>query len=225
MLLKKLTTNKLFYKKYPYKITCNIKGCWLVKSYGWENTKDYCRTGIFKYSRYKPNVDNVNLYHFIDLMKPFSNQVKFRFEHDFFDVYVEEKSLYTKLQDILSQWMVSICEPENDTELLFLLEEKNAKKVVCKNLPHGKYRYKIHLRYKTDIDVRQNFAKWMLNYHDRIRAPQQTLHWLERDNHWHWTPFIYVEDLPTLTMVGLFLGRAVMRVEEYIPKVSINTTL
>ena len=120
---KKVLTNKLFYKKYPYRITCNIQGCWIIRSYGWDKAKEFSLTGHWKYSNWKPNMDPVNLYKFIDAVQPLQSQIKFRFEHDYFDCYLETENQYKIFQEILEQWVVGLSEPESQDTLDFLLEE------------------------------------------------------------------------------------------------------
>lgn len=225
MLQKKALTSKLFYKKYPYRITCNIQGCWILRSYGYEKTQEFCSTQRWKYSNWKPSIDRDNLLAFMNVIDSHKSAAKFRFEHDFFDVYVETEEKYREFQAILEPWITGTCEPENQQALEFLLEKQNSKKVICNKLPHGLYKFKIHLRYKTDPEIRKNFLAWSKNYGNKIRIPEQTSQWLEYDSRWQWNPFLYVADNGTLSMVSLFLSGSVTKVEEYIPKMSINTTL
>lgn len=225
MLLKKTLTSKLFYKKYPYRITCNIQGCWIIRSYGYEKTQEFCSTQRWKYSNWKPNIDRDNLTAFMTAIDAHKSAAKFRFEHDFFDVYLETEEKYREFQSILQPWITGICEPESQQELEFLLEKQNSKKVICNKLPHGLYKFKIHLRYKTDPEIRKNFLEWSKNYGNKILIPKQTSQWLEYDSRWQWNPFLYVADNGTLSMVSLFLSGSITKVEEYIPKMSINTTL
>lgn len=223
---KKVLTNKLFYKKYPYRITCGIQGCWLIRSYGWDQAKQFAIDGTgWHFSNWRPKVDGENLNEFITVIDSYRDTLKFRFEHDYFDIYLEEENQYNNLQQLLARWIQGLSEPEDKTSLNFLKEEQNSRKVICNKLPHGKYRYKIHLRYRTSIDLRKNFKNWITNYADKIRVPHQTLEWMEYESRWQWCPFMYVEDQGTLSMVCLFLGGSVYKIEEFIPKRSINTTL
>ena len=222
---KKALTNKLFYKKYPYKITCNITGCWILRSYGYEKTKEFCNTQQWTYTKWKPTIDRDGLIAFMTAIDPYISLAKFRFEHNFFDVYLDTEEKYKQLQTILAPWITLICEPENQEILKFLLEKQNNKKTICSKIPYGLYKFKIYLRYKTDPEIRKNFLTWSKNYGDKIRIPNQTSQWLEYDSRWQWNPFLYVADQSTLSMVSLFLSGSITKVEEYIPKMSINTTL
>lgn len=226
MLLKKQTTNKLFYKKYPYKISCNLRGVWVLRSFGLAAVKEYCKTGEIKKNVYwDTQIDRKSFSDFLMVLEPLLNDLKIRIEHSFLDIYIDNRTLYNTLLQSLEPWLRSAWEPANDEELEFLLKQQNSKKIVCKELPYKKYQYKVHLRYRTDIETRNRFFSWMLNYGNKIYAPGKTQGWLQYDNRWAWSPFLYVEDLGTLSMVCLFLSGAVVRVEEFIPKRSINTTL
>lgn len=226
-MLKKQITNKLFYKKYPYKISCLIKGIWLLRNLGLEGARNFCETGNIKSwlapRDYRPEVDK-DLKDFIVKFEPYFGNVKTRIEHSIFDIYVSEKSIFDKICNDLSPWIRVIWEPENQESLDFLLSNTSVK-ILCDEFPHKKYRYKVYIKHKINEETRRSFSKWIKNYPNKILVTGDSVKWFDNELYFTWNPCLFVEDQATLSMIGLFLGGSVQKVEEYITKVSINTTL
>lgn len=199
----------------------------MLRNLGSEETKIFCDTGNIKSwifaGNYKPDVDD-NLKSFITKFEPYIGSVKTRIEHSIFDIYTEEKNIYKNICNDLSPWVRTVWEPENQESLDFLLSHTSVK-ILCDELPHKKYPYKVYIKYKLDEETRKSFSKWIKNYNSKILVTGESIKWLEQELYFTWNPCIFVEDQATLSMIGLFLGDSVQKVEEYITKVSINTTL
>lgn len=161
---------------------------------------------------------------FLAIFEPYMSRVKYRCEGTACDIYLDNQQDYESLTEVLGPFLEEAWEPANQQELDFL-KNCGSKKIVCDELPHKKYRYKLYIKFRTGPEIRKNFGEWIKNYKGKIHAAPQTEQWFSRQNRWSWNPFVYVADQPTLSMAGLFLGSAVHKVEEYIPRVSINTTL
>jgi hypothetical protein len=228
--MKRSKTNKLFYGRYPYKISCEVLGAYLIVREGIEETKDICNNIIkphlqFWYDNYwKKNIDKSNLSAFAKSLEPFvGKDLKFRTEGRIFDIYCLNREIFEKLEKNLSEWIREITEPNSKKELEFLTNS-GPKKIVCQKLPHGKFQYRVYVRYKTDIAIRIKFKNWIDQYGDKVRLPGQTYDWFTMGNRWAWTPNFYVEDSATLSMVGIFLGNAIQKIEEFVPRSNINSS-
>jgi hypothetical protein len=98
----------------------------------------------------------------------------------------------------------------------------SSKKVICDDFPKGKYRYKIYIKTKMTVNTRERFQSWMGNYGDKFDVATSTSKWLSGNKKWVQDPFFYIEDQHMLSMVGMYLGDNVKRVEEFIPRNKIN---
>jgi hypothetical protein len=113
--------------------------------------------------------------------------------------------------------------PASDTELDFM-NNNSSKKVLCNHIPFNKYPYKVHIKYTMSRNNRLAFGKWISNYNGKIKASSAAHDWFNGKESYN-ALIIYVEDQPTLSMVGLFLGNSISKVEEFIPRSSINISL
>jgi hypothetical protein len=98
-----------------------------------------------------------------------------------------------------------------------------AKKVICDEIPYGKYEYKVYLRAKTAIGTRESFNEWSTKYNDKIKVSKSVMKWLNGGSYYYSNPYIHVADGPMLSMVYLFLGNNVQRAEHFITRSCINT--
>ena len=223
----RIKTSKLFYNKWPYKILCIVNGSWKIKRLGVEETKKYCldkeRDKFDSYLPARSRVDKVSLLYFTNSVEQFLNKdIQIRVEGNLFNIYCKDLSLYNDMVKTLYTWVREVHEPANDQELEYLITS-NSKKIVCNQLPYEKYRYRLYIKPATSANIKTAFAKWIENYGGKARMPIGTKQFL--NNKWTTAPFIYIEDQPTLSMVGLFLGDNVQKVQEFIPRSSINISL
>ena len=214
---KKQKTKRLFYKKYPYKIECFVPNGYYLRYY----IKD-------KEIPYYVSISDTTLTPFWEKLKPLQDSVKIRIENNFISIYTTDQLVFEKATEELGEWVTCTWEPENQ-EFLNFLSEGNGIKVLCVQYPHNKYRYKICVNLKTDEDIKTRFANWVKNYPDNILVNKGSLAWFRGEYHvpsyTTFTPYLYVSDQKMLSMVCLFLGKFIGRIEEYILKESINTTL
>lgn len=202
--MQQLTTNKLFYNKYRYKIDCNVKGIGHIRARSDE-------------SMYK------EIYNFHAISKTITNHndVKTRSENNIHSFFFNDKELIPQIEKKVGKWIVGITSPANEEELS-VLESDGPKKVMCNELPKGGFKYKMHLRPSMSKENRNKFAYWAeKNY--SIKYSGKTRTWLEGRTVYYPEPFIYIKDSPTLSMVLLFIGSDHRKLEEYIPRSSINT--
>jgi hypothetical protein len=163
------------------------------------------------------------IYNFHAISKTITNHndVKTRSENNIHSFFFNDKELIPQIEKKVGKWIVGITSPANEEELS-VLESDGPKKVMCNELPKGGFKYKMHLRTSMSKENRNKFAYWAeKNY--SIKYSGKTRTWLEGRTVYYPEPFIYIKDSPTLSMVLLFIGSDHRKLEEYIPRSSINT--
>ena len=104
------------------------------------------------------------------------------------------------------------------------MTNNSAKKVLCNHIPFNQYPYKVFIKYNMPVITRTAFKKWAENYNGKIKLVSATYNWLNGVDSYN-SLIIYVADKPTLSMVSMFLGNSIAKIEEFIPRSSINTSL
>jgi len=214
MLLKQ-KTNSLFYGKWPYKISCFVKGAHLIRTY--KSSLDY--------------PDNIRSRHFdtsnlIEFVKEFKellqdSTIKRRIDHSHIDFYMMTKEEFNNLQLKLKKYLTGICQPENDEQLQTLLENK--KYILCDKLPHDKYRYKITFK-DMPVKVRNNLIDWAERYNnDDIYIPKSTKNHFKATKYHHGSHYFYIKDSKMITLIAMAASGYVRRTDEYVVRNSINT--
>jgi len=230
-------SGKLFYNKWPYKIACSINGANRLTYLEIDIVKKFCngvKTDDMPYWMAKSKLskqDKEQLLQFTHNVEPYldlkkNGQGQIRAEGRHFNLFCQDKELMEIICTALAPWIDNVYGPSTDEELEFMLASNN-QKITCDHLPHKKYQFKIY--FKTDMlaEKRTNFLKWIKTYQDRVLISKTTTRWLENNPSYIWTqcPFLYVEDAKSLTMIGMFLSSNIKKVEEFIPRSSINTIL
>ena len=220
--MKKSTTSKLFYNKWPYKIVCWVENSWMIKRQGISETLNFC-LGKSYYPRKASLESKERLLNFTKDVESFlTNDLQIRAEGKLFSIYCKDPDLYDTLVKNLHTYIYEVIEPANAQELEYMLDNGH-KKVLCNQLPHQKYRYKVYLKPSCDFNTKSKFGSWIRNYSTKVRIARSTNNWFTSG--WISSPFIHIEDKSTLAMVGLFMAGSVVKVEEFILRSSINTCL
>jgi hypothetical protein len=154
--------------------------------------------------------------------KYLTKEVQVRTEGDSFCIYCKDPVLYESMIVDLDRYISKIWSPSNIIEQEVMVES-NSRKVFCNQLPYEMYTYKLYFKQNTPPGTKDSFWKWRGNYGSKMRAPQSTVKWF-LNNRWA-SPYIYIQDRSTLSMALLFLGNSVHKVEEFIPRSSINISL
>lgn len=220
---KKLKTNKLFYGKWPYKLTCFVRGANLIITNMFESTGELRIRGSYNDWRgIKRVIDPVALRQFANIIQEYlDKEVKFRMEYDNVQIYVKDKLLLKDLEQKLSPYLRSITEPENDKELDLLLDNK--KYVIADRYPKGLYRYKVILK-PMPIVIRESFYKWLSQYdEEKISIPNSTIKHLTKSGPWWNDVYFYAADSSMIVMANLAAQGYIRRTEEYVLRSSINT--
>ena len=128
--LSKQKTNKLFYGKWPYKISTEIEGGHLIRRRGidWIANYDSAKTQVPAYYR---KIDFTELRTFAKLLEPFlGDKVKIRVYTGGVDIYLQDKAVYEELQKLFYKYIKEIFEPVNANELEAMLTNN---KIILRN--------------------------------------------------------------------------------------------
>lgn len=225
MTFRKQRTSKLFYGKWPFKIKCRCAGAWMVKRNGVNDTLRYCLSRDAEQFGYRRNyVDKAKLRDFSKTVEPYLNRedIQIRTEGDTFSLYCKDIDLYNKILAHLSGYISEAWEPETAQELDYVTNNSH-KKVLSNQLPYEKYQYRVYFKPDCDSNTKEALARWVPNYGDKIKMSNGTLKWCFSG--WRQGPFVYVQDQSTLSMICLFMGHNIHKIEEFILRSSINTIL
>jgi hypothetical protein len=231
MLIKKI--NKLFYGKYPYKVSTFSKGASLLVHCGYDFVEKFCndpkqteaRNYLWKRTRFsqeqkddlKRYSNKVNKY----VINEDQKDIKTRAEMSYVDFYTTDYALYQEIQAETKEWIREIAEPASQADLDFM-KVNGTKKLLVDQLPHGKYEYKISLKTNISSDKRQTLINWLGRYkQEQIHVSKETSRWLRNERKWANEPFLYVNNGPMLSLVGMFLTGNIRKVDNYILRSSV----
>ena len=196
----------------------------MVKRLGIPRTVEYCLSQKNNNYGFWKGIDKARLLTFANAVEPFlDKEIQLRAEGSTLNIYCKDRVLFDQLIDQLSDWIETVFEPANNAEQEFL--NGSTKKVICNHIPFKTYPYKVYIKSTTPLNVRSSFETWIQHYEGKIKTPNHTQKWFIQGSGWGWIPTVYVKDSATLSMVGLFLGSNVQKVEEFIPRSSINSTI
>lgn len=217
----KQTTSKLFYGKWSFKLKIEIPGAWMIKRNGVDDTISFCK-GDHRLDSYTYRYINKDkLLKFTNVIAPYlDKEVSIRVEGKIFSIYCKDRALFDAISKDCSEYIVAEYVPASDSELEYM-HNNGAKKVLCNHIPFNQYPYKVYIRYNMPQNTRSSFKKWTENYEGKIKLVSATYNWLNGINSYN-NLIIYIADKPTLSMVGMFLGGSIAKVEEFIPRSSIN---
>lgn len=221
--IQKLKSSKLFYNKWPYKVECTVFGAYIVGRFKLPHVKAWCNgDNSFCSGTYgSKNINRANLLVFVEAVEDFlsNDQVQIRTEGSRFNLFCKEKSVLEEIDKSLQKWIRKISGPTTDEELEYLLSNGH-KKRLCDKFPMGKYQYKVFLKYKIPEEKRRQFVEWCANYQDKLKISKTSQRWLEGNKFYVQDPFMYVEDERMLSMIGMFLGGHIKKVEHFILRTS-----
>ena len=217
-MIKKSTTNKLFFGKWPFKVETSLKGTSLIKRLGTLDTIQWCdgvaHQHLNQYSHYK-TVHREELKDYVIRMIPFiGDHLQLRSEYHNLSCYTDNRDIYEGLQQELAPWVHGISEPEGDD--LEFLQSNSSRIVLCNELPYGKFKHKVYLKTSMPQPQRENFVKWLSNYSGDVRASLGSVGWMLGHKPYFQGPFVYVADSQTLAMIGLFLGNYALKTQEFV---------
>lgn len=219
----KLTTTKLYYRKWSYKIKCYCPGSWMIKRGGVDWARSQCSTKPGDLTALNRRIDPVKLLEFINDVDQFLDKDIFvRTEGSGFSIYCNDYPLFTTICRKMSHWIKAVYEPSNDAEHQFM-QDNGHKKVLCNHLPFDRYQYRVYLKEQINLETRERLWTWINKYDGQIRIPTRVANWLKGIKSWATNPSFYAENSAMISMILLFLGDRVSKVEEFVPRSMINT--
>lgn len=218
MIQSKLQTNKLFYNKWPYKISCKIEGIHLLRFYKYDVERLHCNLVNVKFYRGKSNFNQEALNAFCLLGKQFieDKDVKKRIEANKIDFYALTESKFNELTNSLKNYVYSTTSPTNYQELTTLKSNNNL--ILCKNLPHNKYKFKITFK-DMPLSIRQNLINWAERYNnDDIYINKSTRIHFKGLKFNYGTHYFYIKDKKMLSFIFLAAAGYIRKTDEYITR-------
>lgn len=225
--MKQATTKKLFFKKWPIKIECYLKGAYRVHTMGIDKTIKWADNKVsddnIHWSMFERSFDKPQIADFANKLRPFvGTDHKVRVEGGHYNIFCQDKALANKFTKALEPWITCVTQPASDAEWDFLVAGGH-KKVLCNELPHEKFRYKLYFNEKYETTAKGRCLEWIRKYPDTMLVSGNTEKWLTGYYHYIQNPFMYIADDKTLSMVLLYVSGNHRKVEEFILKSSINT--
>ncbi len=216
-------TKKLFYGKWPYKVATICSGGSYIRGIGPTVCKRMVAEGKFKDRPYR-KTDFSKLADFCTKYESFFNEnYQVRYEGSHVNFFMEDRALYEKIKKVMGQYVVKSWEPEDETVLNTLLDNK--KFVVVDELPHGKYSSRIILK-SMPLNQRESLIALLKKYDiNKFRMSKNTERYLSGSKDWMQDPFIYIEDEKMLTMLALAANGYIKKTEKFVLKSSINICL
>jgi hypothetical protein len=214
--MKVYKTNRLFYGKWLYRIETKASGANLIKRWGLAETQAYCTgNNERRFGRQYNKADKDQLFKYSVAVAPFLDKdLQIRAEHNTINFYLNDSNLVTLLKSSVTEWIVSVTEPESTADVESLQSKSSL--VLCNELPHGKFNYRVHMRYNMPVHQRESFLTWLKNYGDQLRPSKTTVRWLMGKSPYMQDPFVYVVDKSHLLMVSLFLSGNLKNTQEFV---------
>jgi len=224
--IRKLSSSKLFYNKWPYKVECWQTGASRVVHSGAALCKEWCTTGKgLRFGHYESKLDKVTFLEFVNAVEPFlerKEDIQIRVEGSHFNLFCKDPAILEEIDTAVSKWVTKISGPTTPEELKFLLSNGH-KKILRDELPKEKYKYRIYFKSKFPADKRESFLRWADKYGDKLDISGTSRRWLLGQRHWAQDPFMYVDDDKMLSMTGMYLSGYVKKVEEFILRENVLT--
>lgn len=216
----RLKSNKLFYRKWPYKVTCKIKAPYLIRIHGIDNvaTMSYQVTESLSYFRGINHDDILSLKEFAELANEYfkDKNIRKRIEARTVDFYIEGKDQCELIAQKLANFVTSVTEPESEKLLEYLKDNKN--QIICNNYPYGKYQYKVTFR-DMPLKVRNDLINWAEKYNnDDIYIKESTKIHFKGIKHKWGSHYFYVKNSKIITLISLIVAGYISRTDEYIIK-------
>tara|TARA_S200000501_G_scaffold179485_1_gene168989 strand:+ start:2015 stop:2695 length:681 start_codon:yes stop_codon:yes gene_type:complete len=207
--------NKLFYGKYRYKVSFDFK--WAPMLYpttdehlqsfidGKQTQTKYLNTKFWKVSS-----DVIALAKFI---KDNRTRMKFRLQQNKAMFYTDKKLANELVISFWQDWIESkVVDPK------YARLEENT--VGCTKLPHGKYRYQIHLKkqkaWNVNEEKRQALIKFLdTNVDNTFVTNGLLLDWLEGKDTWYPASYFYVTEEKYLSPLYVIAGEIIDKVIKF----------
>ena len=205
-----LTTSKLFYGKWPFKLVVAVERASWLKT-------------VQKNPDRQSKVDLQDVKAVAKLLESFdSTEYATRGEHTRLSIFFKDITLKDKFVDVFKSRCLQFWGPGTDEELKTLVN--HGRKFVIKNqLFKRKYRFKVTFKPTASDNERLSVKNWMQNNAKTCEANHAVDLWLKGKRWWHPSYYLYVIDDKTLSMLVLSAGNAIKLIEEVKLRTEINT--
>lgn len=200
-------TKKKFYNKFLYKLTYNVPGIRVIH-WAKNNTDLNLRVmdwndRVQKRINAQPQADLIQIREFFKLYQQKSESLKFRIEHNTFNIYSDsEQFLYDLSSTKLKSWtsslqVVSLVESAKDLQLL------DQGFTIVKKKPEYAFRVKIREGFFKDANERQGLALYLKNLGKEIRITKLMLSRLIGSGKYFGGGYVYLNDPRLVDMLKL----------------------
>jgi hypothetical protein len=217
--MKVFQTKRLYFKKWLYKIETSTPGASMIKRWGIETTIQFCDdTSKQKVlSKNYSAAEKAHLKKFAVALLPFvKKEMQIRAEWNSLNFFLNDPTLYEEILQELKPWVTSVTKPASDEDAKMLSENQSF--VLCTELPHKKFNYRVYIRHNMPAGNKRLFLEWLKNYNDSVLPSKGTQTWLNDNIGYFQDPFVYVTDHKLMLMVRLFLGHYARSTQEFVLK-------
>lgn len=143
---------------------------------------------------------------------------KIRNEGDKLAFFTNDKKLWEDFCATFKDELSELVWPKNEYHEQYFNENPNS--IICKNLPYGKYRYKINLR--GEVVRQQNFPEWIENYNGELKASGNLLEGIKRGYYYSDGKFLYSTSSEMMLLLQMYLGDTIRSIQEYITEAELD---
>jgi hypothetical protein len=217
--MKRYTTKKLFYRKWPYKIATSVVFGRVLLRNGMDLDPPWHSRGAVKQKSEQVQKD---LRYYADAMSEFVGlpNVKLRREFDNITYFTDSKETADLIISKLSSFVTAVHEPASEEEIRFL--EDNIRASIVDKLPYNTYQFKVILKSSMTATAKEQLKQWVLTNQSKLELFHAVKNCLFR-NGWARAPMFYVTDEQTLLMLRLVAGDNIRSIEKFILRSCINT--
>lgn len=221
--LKINTTSKLFYKRWLYKVVITCNGINHLHRRGMDYVKEVTPmgSGFWGARHWSQNVfDNkkelLEIGAYLESVLQ-GKEYQVRAEGDKAAIFTNDTVLIDLISKGLEPYVTAVYKPSDPIQAKFLSENKT--KIICKELPHENYRFKIHFKNgdSPNKDFMERFLTWAKKYDGKIHIPQGTERILNGSTHpYFYGHYYYAKDQKMASMALMFMGEHLNKAEEFV---------
>lgn len=137
---------------------------------------------------------------------------KIRNEGDKLAFFTNNKEIWLNFCAEFKNEITELVWPKDEIQDQYFDEYPN--NIICKQLPYGKYRYKINL--KGTVTKNEGFADWIKNYNGEIKASDNLLTGIKRGYYYSDGKFLYSTNSEMMLLLQMYLGDTIQNVQQYI---------
>jgi len=217
-MLKQQLTNRKFYNKWLYKVSLDIQGVSIYRMKTISGTIEFLTNqekhrGILGLTLNYALNNKENLIKLSNFLLTLEGEYFQRIERNQIDFYTNDAVLHAKIEKTFADRVRLSYVPRTS-----MLEELDTNKyIICRKLPHKKYKYKVYLlpHKIKNIDEKRQYIDW-LSANNKVHISFSTAKWFIQTE-WYWDRrYIYVEDAASMLLVQMRCAAAMGRVYEYL---------